>query len=364
MKVRVYPADAGACGWYRIRSPYTTLADRLDGWDITQGHRINIIGRRQANGLEIPVGIDLHPDDHNTDVMVFQRVVTRELADLIPLLQAQGIAVIVETDDDLHSLPKGHPYRRDTSIVGSGDGTRSRRWLRVACERADLVTCTTPALAARYAPHGRAAVLPNYLPDQWLDHKPRRLAGPPIYGWTGSVATHVGDLEVTGGAIARVLDEVPGSRFRVVGTGVGVPNALGLGDRPITADGWVPLDAYPDHYRQLDIAIVPLELNAFNEAKSWLKGLEAAALGVPFVASPTGPYQDLHRLGAGLLAATPADWQAHLTALADPGYHATVAALGRRAAEGLTIGRNWWRWQHAIQTAAANRRNHTRSNAA
>jgi hypothetical protein len=41
----------------------------------------------------------------------------------------------------------------------------------------------------------------------------------------------------------------------------------------------------------LDVAIAPLEINAFNEAKSNLKLLEYGALGYPVVCSDIVPYQ-------------------------------------------------------------------------
>lgn len=53
------------------------------------------------------------------------------------------------------------------------------KWLGVAWERADLVTCSTPALAERYGKHGRVAILPNYVPASYLEiarhnHRPGR----------------------------------------------------------------------------------------------------------------------------------------------------------------------------------------------
>ncbi len=118
------------------------------------------------------------------------------------------------------------------------------------------------------------------------------------------------------------------------------------------ATGWVDLDQYPTVYAGLDAAIVPLQPNRFNEAKSWLKGLEAAALGVPFVASPTGPYQQLHDLGAGLLAVTPDDWNRHITNLmGSPQMRADIAGQGLAVAADWTIERrvDAWvdAWHHA-----------------
>ena len=60
---------------------------------------------------------------------------------------------------------------------------------------------------------------------------------------------------------------------------------------------------------------MPLSRNDFNEAKSCLKGLEYAAAGIPFIATPTGEYRWLAEQGVGRLAETPEEWTHHLDEL-------------------------------------------------
>jgi hypothetical protein len=55
-------------------------------------------------------------------------------------------------------------------------------------------------------------------------------------------------------------------------------------------------------------------LSPFNQSKSYLKGLEYAALGLPFIASPTQEYLRLSE-HAGLIATHKHDWQRHLKRL-------------------------------------------------
>jgi hypothetical protein len=68
----------------------------------------------------------------------------------------------------------------------------------------------------------------------------------------------------------------------------------------------------------IDIGIVPLNPNQFNEAKSNLKGLEYALSGIPFVASDTQEYRDLADMGVGRIAKSNKDWLKHLKQLLDP----------------------------------------------
>jgi glycosyltransferase involved in cell wall biosynthesis len=299
-------------------------------------------------------------DDVDADVVVLQRPLRRERYELLQALQAKGVAVVVEIDDDFHAVHRRNPAWAGTNPLT--DTERNRDWLMKACKAADLVTVTTPALADRYGAHGRVAVLPNYVPEKYLTREPgpytdehlERLTGT-VAGWTGSIVTHPDDLEATAGGIPDALEET-GAKFHVVGTGVGVSEALGL-RRPVSATGWLPIEAYPEAIRQLDVGIVPLASHQFNQAKSWLKGLEFASLGVPFVATPTGPYVELHEQhGLGFLAEGRDGWR-ELThqLLADHVLREEESIRHREIAAGLTVEANAWRWMEAWEQALANR---------
>lgn len=295
------------------------------------------------------------------DVVVFQRVLSRDRYNMMLAVQRAGAAVVVEVDDDFHAVHRRNMAWMATNPLQNPD--RNRDWLMKACKAADLVTVTTPALAQRYGAHGRVAVLPNYVPEKYLtreagpytDTNLERLTGT-VLGWTGSVATHPDDLEATGGALQRALDDT-GAKFHVVGTGVKVRAGLGLRREP-SATGWLPIEAYPEAIRQIDVGVVPLAAHPFNEAKSWLKGLEFASLGVPFVAAPTGPYRDLfYRHGLGFLAHDPDEWHT-LTRrlLADPVFMEEESIRHREHAAELTAERNAWRWMDAWAQALDNRK--------
>lgn len=342
MRVAVWPADLGGCGHYRLIWP--TQALQAQGADIElrlpeQGSGLNGMFAT-IDGIERLVALQ---DRLDADVVVIQRPLAAYRADVIPLLQAQGVRVVVEIDDDFTSI-----HQRNTSWLSThprhNPGT-NRANLARACQQADLVTVTTPALARRYGGHGRVTVIPNHIPARHLTIRPDPHEGVMV-GWTGSIDTHPTDLQITRGAVARAITDT-GATFTVVGTGKGVQQALDLPVPPL-ACGWVPLDDYPVAMAQLDIGIVPLDDIAFNHAKSWLKGLEMAALGVPFVASPTEDYVRLHARGAGLLAAKPKHWAAQLRRLiSSPDERAELAAAGRAVAEGLTVEGNADRWWDA-----------------
>lgn len=348
MRVAVYPADKGGCGYYRVIWPAQALQDQ--GADV-------VIHDPDEGGLRgvfiddpTPRIVDIDAPD--ADVVVLQRPLRWEVAAAIPILQAKGIRVVVEIDDDFHSI---HPHNVSWHTCHpTRNPDRNWRHLADACQAADLVVVSTPALAARYGRHGRVAVVPNRVPARYLEITPDPHDGL-IVGWSGSIDTHPTDLQVTRGAVARAIDGH--ARVAVVGTGKGVQRALNLPTEP-AASGWVPIDQYPEALATFDVGIVPLDLIPFNEAKSHLKGLEMAAVGVPFVASPTGPYTRLAAEGAGLLADKPKTWARQLRRLlTDHTWRAELAATGRQVAAAHTIEGNtdhWWdTWTSCLNMRSA-----------
>lgn len=350
MRVQVFPADDGGCGFYRIREPAAAL--QAQGYDVTIREGLTAqwvddprTGRPNLVGLE-PV---------DADVVVLQRPLGRDLVEAIPHLQAQGVAVVVEVDDDFGAIPPANISFRHVHPKANPD----RNWdhLANACRMADFVTVTTPALAHRYGRHGRVAVVPNFVPERYLQVQARRSQYVTV-GWTGSIQTHPGDLEVTRGAVARVVAET-GALFRVVGTGIGVGERLGLDADP-PGTGWVELEDYPAAMARVHVGVVPLADTAFNAAKSCLKAMEFAAVGVPVVMSPSPDNLRLHLKGIGIVARRPREWERALRSLiTDEALREDMAARGRQAVAELTIEANahrWWAaWEQAAETAAERR---------
>lgn len=341
MRVAVYPADAGGCGFYRVIWAAQALANQgadVDvalPWDPPE-RQLQAAWTTDRNGVETVVDV-IAPD---ADVVVLQRPLAARVAGAVETLQRKGLRVVVEIDDDFTSISRRNVSWRP--VDPARNPNRNRNHLARACAAADLVTVSTPALAAVYGAHGRVAVVPNCVPQHYLgiEAEPHDDV---FVGWSGSMETHPDDLQVCGHGVARAL-AATGARFGVVGTGAGVQRALHLADAPI-ATGWSALLAYPHNLAELDVGIVPLESSRFNEAKSWLKGLEMAALGVPFVASHTGPYRALAAMGAGVLADGPRRWEGIVKRMVrEAGWRAELAQRGRDVARGLTIEGNceWW----------------------
>ena len=351
MKIRLLPADRAGCSFYRHEEPARIAA--LEGHEVT-------IDRNDFTIYQAPFGkvvCSTEPEGDGTrvtewqdDVVVLQRPAKRTTADMIPILQKRGIAVVVDVDDDFSCLHPQHPARDQFNPSLSPDVNSAH--LARACRLADLVTVTTPALAERYGSHGRVAVLPNCVPASLLD-LPRSSDGRTV-GWAGALHMHPGDLQVTHGGVADALRDSDW-QFKVVGNQDGVGRALGLNDDP-AGTGFLDMDEWHHELGSLDIGIVPLCDTKFNQAKSWLKGIEYAARGTPFIASPTVEYQKLAAEGIGILAVDRGrTWRKELRQLMrDESLRREMAERGRLTiAESHTYETEGWRWVEAWQTALA-----------
>lgn len=288
----MYPADKAGCAYVRCEQPL-----RVSGVEGEIRHEVDMVGRgirkRRPDGVVVGERIvEQVPAPINADVVVFQRPPHQDTPRFIEHFQRQGIAAVVDVDDDLAAL---HPHNAAYPLhAGHVRPDVNARHVARACAVADLVTVSTPALADRYGVHGRVVVLRNCVPEKILDY-PRSSDGRTL-GWAGRVETHPGDLEVTHGGVGEALGDW---HFHVIGEAKLVREKLHL-PKPPTETPWIMnVDDYHRALGTLDVGIAPLGDTKFNAGKSWLKGIEMAARGVPFVASPRVEYE---ALGLGLLA--------------------------------------------------------------
>lgn len=318
---------------------------------IADGHDINLV-LPQARRLQLEVddtGKVCKVDVPDTDVIVFQRITHSLVTQAIPLIREQGVAVVIDVDDDLSSIHPNNPAWIWLYPGNCGrrklDGTiHLQSWdnLGKACRDATMVVATTPKLLKRYAPHGRGRVIPNYLPSMYYQY-PRTDSD--IIVWPASLASHPNDPSATGNAVSRLVSQ--GHTFRVCGPPRGVGPAFGMSHDP-WGTGILSHEDYVRSASLSGIGIIPLADTQFNQAKSWLKGLELSAVGVPWVASPREDYIRLHKLGAGRLAANPKAWYREVKRLCDSANaRQELSEAGKEVAAALSIKDNAWRWAEA-----------------
>lgn len=350
MKAVLFPADAYACGHYRLVWPANVLQEQ--GWDI------HIVPPNGQTGFLVKT--EEQPDGSQRlieltapqcDLIVLQRPSHFLQPQLVPALRKAGIAVVVDMDDDMSALsPNNVAFNlyRDRTKTGYSWRTASE-----VCKLATMVTTSTAALQKVYAKHGRGRVLDNFVPEAVLAYPEPVQEG---FGWAGTVGSHPDDLQVTQGAVQRLIEE--GHDFTIVGDGKDVQRPLKLREQP-PATGGVGLDKWISTIAATyQVGMVPLASTHFNTSKSRLKGIENMAAGAPWVASPRAEYRRLQKeSGCGFLADNGKEWYAHLKRLlTDDVLRKEQAQMGKEYMATQTYQANAWRWAEAWTDAVAMQR--------
>lgn len=128
-------------------------------------------------------------------------------------------------------------------------------------------------------------------------------------GYASGTPTHDQDFHVISDSLTKFLKDHPQARLSIIGpltlTG-GLLDAQSQIDREDLVD-WRVL---PERIAHWHLNLAPFTLDSpFNQAKSAVKFIEAALLGVPTLASPLPAYRRAAQLGGGLtLASTCEEW--------------------------------------------------------
>lgn len=228
------------------------------------------------------------------DVLHVHRLCDDRIVSYVRSARALGVATVWDDDDDVTRVPKGTgAYREAGGLNGARRlAVRSRLFGSI-----DLVTTTNERLASAFRDGGApdVRVIENYVVDDLLgDPAPRE--GVRV-GWVAG-GEHRLDLEriPVREALERLLSEQP--QLHVTAIGV---------DLRLRSDRYEYLQVvqFPDLLSQLsrfDVGIAPIspELH-INHTRSDIKLKEYAAVGVPWLASPIGPYAGMGEQQGGRL---------------------------------------------------------------
>ena len=335
MKVLVVRADAGGSGFYRVNEPVRAVQELGLG-----NLEVEVTGEVEAMAGQNPDGsVEVARIMTDADVIVLQRPLRQQIHEVAKAAKRQEIALVVELDDDFETVSRHNAAWRHvnprTSPLHNVD------WLRKTLSLADAITVSTGPLM-KYADltAGKLGyVVRNRMPERVLD----AVAALPqpehrLLGWTGTVFTHPFDLQQIQRATRALVPEVS-PRLVVVGQEEGVAATAGVRPEEVEATDWVPtVEGYLETVRtHIGVGVVPLEPGPFNEGKSFLKGLEYAVCGIPFVASNTAEYRLLEVCGAGRIARRPNEWTKLLRGLLTD-----EDRYGRMAEDGLLAVRKDW----------------------
>lgn len=280
---------------------------------------------------------------HN--VAIFYRVPGyKEQLETIALAKSVGVKTFWEVDDLIFDLDH---YRNNSNLQHLTPAMRKSVLQGVPLYRAAMLACdgciaSTSALAQAMIDAGspHAQVVENALDFETL-RAAEEIAAQPLRGdgltrivyGSGSLA-HDQDFRQAAPALLRILKVRYDVRLTIIGN-LNLPPEFKEVDAQVER---LPPSDYITYMKRLakcDINIAPLEDSVFNEAKSNIKYLEAAIVGLPSVCSPTVEYRETIQHGeTGLLAGTHEEWETHLLALiASPALRRRIGENARRHVE-------------------------------
>ncbi|MGD8162357.1 glycosyltransferase [Pantoea sp. FN0307] len=295
------------CGHHRVVQPFKALESNL----LAEGGLIHgIPGVMEAAQLQ--------PDVILLELLSGSR---------FPAIMAQyrevcDAKIVVEYDDYLLNVPLKNGSRKHfpQNMVKN---------LRKVMESADWIVVSTAPLAEAYSRfHHDIRIAQNRLAEgQWGHLLSERGTGRKVrIGWAGG-SSHAGDLEI----LLPIIKALEGEVEWVF---------MGMKPRGIQCEfhPGVPFEMYPEKLASLnlDLALVPLEINQFNECKSNLRLLEIGTCGVPIIATNIEPYRC--GLPVTLVENRFKDWMAAIRA------HLNDMAATRRQGDALreAIHQQWY----------------------
>lgn len=260
------------------------------------------------------------PELKDFDLIVFNRYLYQHTDAVLTYLAQENIPYVVDIDD-FWKLPKHHPaydhYRKNNVAKA----------IKQVITYADGVTCSTEALAAEIRPlNPKVNIIPNCLDTSdmqwnWAKSKSDKVR----FGYVAGV-THHNDMAMIGLAIQELLKD-PDYKDRVefyfCGYSRGKNNekikqveslftrfTAGNPTEAHKVMGAMTPDTYGEMFAHLDVVLIPLLPDGFNKYKSDIKVQEAAAYGLPIIASDCAPYDEVfeNEQPIGMQLVQPGGW--------------------------------------------------------
>jgi glycosyltransferase involved in cell wall biosynthesis len=322
------PPQPNGCAWYRCYLPMREL--KKDKYETGMG----VPGFSEKHGLGI-----LIPDNkaiHGWDVIVLKLVMLEKYVENVTKAKEMGQKIVIDLDDHMEGLEKSNLAYHMTSPEKSSKNNRDH-YLKII-ELSDALTTSSPFLKDFYEkkhPGKPVFLVRNGIDlERWNVRK--SFSGHiPTYGWVGATPWRSNDLEIL---TPHFSDFIIKNKLKFHHSGAiknapAVDKKIMLDKKYFSSEPMKPILEYPSLFRKIDVGIVPLSNVDFNRAKSFIKGLEYVASGIPFIASNLPEYEYLAENGVGRIASTPEEWILHAEELMNPKLRERERLENRRIVE-------------------------------
>jgi glycosyltransferase involved in cell wall biosynthesis len=193
-----------------------------------------------------------------------------------------------------------------------------------ALKRCDLLIGSTPKICSLLEREGGKAA---YVWRNLVDAESQRLAcevlsnnmqkntSEIIIGYASGSRAHEADFRTISSVLCEILAKNDNIQLRILGY-LELPEELKRFKKKIRQSGFGSFHQYMNDLSVIDINLVPLVRDEFNECKSAIRFNEAALFGIPTIASAVGDFKNIVVNGDnGFLAEDEEDWQNYLDKL-------------------------------------------------
>ncbi|MDW5596219.1 hypothetical protein VSS74_17860 [Conexibacter stalactiti] len=325
MRIAAFTSHRFGSSYYRVYDPLQELLRR--------GHSVQLTTET----------VDVTDDVLAADVVFLHRYQDAPTQKILRQLRTAGVPIVWDHDDNVANAPERRRGGLRSQEVAAG--------LRAMVGLADVITTTNELLAAQYREAGarQVCVVPNFLPRGFDEVRPSTRPGELRIGWI-AWADHKRDWQAL--RLREVFRELLEERPEVVVENVG-PFDLGLGHERYEHTREVEFPLLAGRIARFDVGIAPLADSPFNRGRSDIKLKEYAAFGIPWLASPIGPYVGLGEREGGLLVADD-EWPAALRRIVtDAKLRKKLSKRGEKWARGHRLAGNADVWEAAFRSAIA-----------
>lgn len=329
MRIALIASGDGANARYRVFGPAQALAER--------GHRVFasvFADMRDPNVLfdfDVVLGWRMHDE-------FFSRIARG--------MSERNIGFVWDNDDNFLAL---EGRGRHVQFMKSPRGRRVLTDMQALMRIANIVTTPSAGLAGHYREliETDVRVVENYVAPidaRSTPSKPQRLT----VGWVAN-KEHETDIERLGlrDAMERLLERHPHVEVATIGCSLEIAS-----DRYhfVRAVEFAELRGL---VRRFDIGLAPIADTPFNRSRSNVKVKEYAAVGVPWLASPIGPYAGLGEGEGGRLVPDGRWFDAVDALVRDGRARRKFAKRGAKWAAKQTFEANVDVWEQTLREAAA-----------
>jgi len=300
-KLRILLIRGGApngVSYHRLLRPHKVLCQQYE-YDVHDCDAIEQVSDETLKSFDIVIGNRTIASVGEVDKQIEQ----------INRIKKAGPKVVLDLDDYWH-LHKNHELsswwakHNMTSVIISN------------IKNADYITVTHEVIGQ--LTKRNYTILPNGLDNTEIqfERKTRAIRNTLDFGWCGS-SNHIYDINLMSESLKRLNEEQVNYRMNFLGWNPEMKHSkyyewilTGLGtakDNQYTNIAGKEVDTYGALYDHIDVALIPLVDNPFNNCKSNLKMLEAGVKGKAVIVSNVYPYTSILKHEKNCLKVNPTD---------------------------------------------------------